>query len=1442
MSVVKRGMAAVLALALAAACLVVGVGVARALSTDPTYDWYTPGQSSYVLSTVGDICGFANLVNGTADVDGDGVADEAVTFQGATVTVAESWNGSYSFGGMSWTPIGSAEHPFLGSFNGGGSTFDNFRICVGASDADAIDRTSYLGFFGYVGGDVSNVAIGSNASLVAESDTLVFNHVGMVAGYCGGSLSNCSNAASVQVSSNAVQTKDALQMVGYVGGVAGTCAGSVTNCSNAGALTVSSGTTPETDLETSRIVQYVGGVVGFCGDETRVGTSKEAVEAEASQHGSISGCVNTAQIAVDTPSTSGVDRFGSTAYARSEAVGGIVGYSQGSVSNCVNGRQASNGSVSNVGYIRAEHGTSVGGIVGSLRYFMQCDNVTSIASGDDGNKDDPIVVSDCVNYGDLYGLNSVGGVVGASGSYTTISGCMNMYKTYTSGDTTTEVRSYVVATRWNKPAPAGIVGNTHGDVCYCANFATIMSATWSNESTRDVNVASGYYAAGIAGFLTPYEKKDEATNVYEPSSPIPECYGCYNEGAIIAKSGMRQRGIVGENEGYVHDNILVQGMVENDNCVYGDEESETEASGSASNNVVYTTEQLRSADAVALLNTVANAGAWSTYWVASNGDAESYDANMGYPMISWNSPWSSATDLSAGTAVVAKDAVYTGGESVPTVSVTLAGQELVQNVDYYVEPQAGAVDLGSGYLATVHGMGAYSGTISGVSYGIVAGSIASCTVTADAVTFNYESQMPTEASLKVMSGSVQIDPSEYRIVSVKNSKGEVVDAPTNAGAYTVIIEPAEGSTKFQAGTQAKGTYRIKPISIMTECDFDNVVLEYAGQTYPWVKSTSNDEALHPSTTLPYAGGTPVEPSVSGVTCTINGVEHTLVEGVDYRLVYGNANSDDESTSSAHANNVGIAGGTTIGSVTVRFVANSNFSNYANMFFNITDSGEALDLAYATYKAPDQVYDGTAFTPVTLYYGGAELTCGTDYEIEYQNNVEAGTATFTATGKGAYTGTISGSFQIIDAPVYELLYSYDDVTATAAVTGLQVNSQRDSVDIVIPASVDHDGVTYEVTSIASNAFGGELEANYKGDLANTSKLKVRSVSIPATITTIGAYAFGSANTSYGGTLSEVTFAEGSKLTTIGDHAFAYCTGITSLTLPENVDVLDSSAFKGCTGLVSLTFLTQDPSLPSSIATSRTKGAFADCDGVSVTCYPSATAVRELVAANSDDVAGTNGGKRFTLVPFSLEDAQISFDASTYDYTGSAITPKVTVSVGDTVLAEGVDYALAYSDNVSVGTAAVTVTGMGSWTGSATAEFSIVAEAVPMNRLYNPNSGEHFYTASASERDYLVKLGWVYEGIGWTAPSSSNTPVYRLYNPNGGDHHYTASVEERDGLVKVGWVYEGIGWYSDDAKTVALYRQYNPNAQSGSHNYTTSKEENDMLVKVGWRAEGIGWYGL
>lgn len=129
---------------------------------------------------------------------------------------------------------------------------------------------------------------------------------------------------------------------------------------------------------------------------------------------------------------------------------------------------------------------------------------------------------------------------------------------------------------------------------------------------------------------------------------------------------------------------------------------------------------------------------------------------------------------------------------------------------------------------------------------------------------------------------------------------------------------------------------------------------------------------------------------------------------------------------------------------------------------------------------------------------------------------------------------------------------------------------------------------------------------------------------------------------------------------------------------------------------------------------------------------------------------------------------------------------------------------------------------------------------MWRLYNPNSGEHFYTSDESERENVYNHGWNIEGYGWIAPSPSNSPVYRLYNPNAGDHHYTLDASERDMLIGKGWRDEGIGWYSDDAQKVPVYREYNPNAKSGAHNFTTDLSEHQHLISVGWRDEGIAYY--
>lgn len=56
-----------------------------------------------------------------------------------------------------------------------------------------------------------------------------------------------------------------------------------------------------------------------------------------------------------------------------------------------------------------------------------------------------------------------------------------------------------------------------------------------------------------------------------------------------------------------------------------------------------------------------------------------------------------------------------------------------------------------------------------------------------------------------------------------------------------------------------------------------------------------------------------------------------------------------------------------------------------------------------------------------------------------------------------------------------------------------------------------------------------------------------------------------------------------------------------------------------------------------------------------------------------------------------------------------------------------------------------------------------ETVPVYGLYNPNSGEHFFTISESEAQGLLKIGWKEGDVKWKAPTEGEA-VYRLYNPN------------------------------------------------------------------------------
>ena len=66
-----------------------------------------------------------------------------------------------------------------------------------------------------------------------------------------------------------------------------------------------------------------------------------------------------------------------------------------------------------------------------------------------------------------------------------------------------------------------------------------------------------------------------------------------------------------------------------------------------------------------------------------------------------------------------------------------------------------------------------------------------------------------------------------------------------------------------------------------------------------------------------------------------------------------------------------------------------------------------------------------------------------------------------------------------------------------------------------------------------------------------------------------------------------------------------------------------------------------------------------------------------------------------------------------YTGEAIEPEITLTYEDQTLVKDTDYEVAYENNTEVGTATITVTGIGDYSGTKTIEFQIVAAPEPVN---------------------------------------------------------------------------------------------------------------------------------
>ena len=165
---------------------------------------------------------------------------------------------------------------------------------------------------------------------------------------------------------------------------------------------------------------------------------------------------------------------------------------------------------------------------------------------------------------------------------------------------------------------------------------------------------------------------------------------------------------------------------------------------------------------------------------------------------------------------------------------------------------------------------------------------------------------------------------------------------------------------------------------------------------------------------------------------------------------------------------------------------------------------------------------------------------------------------------------------------DIQYTIDKNDSTAvSVTGTtgygDINNKK---DLVLPETVEYNGVTYTVTSIGNGAFAQKNGLNsivipntvvLIAESAFASNWGLTSIEIPASVVEIGTRAF-----EWAGNIAEVKFAANSQLKILGTSAFSHAKGLKSIELPEGLTTIKNCAFADCNVLESVT-------IPASVTT-------------------------------------------------------------------------------------------------------------------------------------------------------------------------------------------------------------------------------------------------------------------
>lgn len=656
--------------------------------------------------------------------------------------------------------------------------------------------------------------------------------------------------------------------------------------------------------------------------------------------------------------------------------------------------------------------------------------------------------------------------------------------------------------------------------------------------------------------------------------------------------------------------------------------------------------------------------------------------------------------------ITVPSATYNGKAQKPAVTVKYNNYKFKNGTDYTLSYKNNT-KIGTATV-TVKGKGKLSGTKS-VTFKINAKPIKNAVITYNnSLTYNGSTLSP---AVTVKYGNATLKKNTDYTVAYSNN--------VNAGTGTITI-----TGKGIYGGSVKKTFTIKKLGISATAVSGTGNKVYTGSAIkpvPAVKAGGRTLKNGTDFTVSYKNNT--EPGTATLIVNgkgnysgsvsktfkitaraINDVEVTVPDTVftgeqvrpDVVVSYGSYQfiSDSDYTLSFKDN-------VNIGTASVVVTGKNHLSGSRTVTFPI----EKADISSTEIAVKNATFTGSAIkSDVDVRLGNVTLKEGTHYTLSYKNNVNAGTAQVTISGKGSLEGAVTMSFTIAKADISKASIS---ANGTYAPDGVKIginakfgNYTLKSSDYSFTAPTAAGEQTLTISGNGNFSGKTTVKCNVaKADIANAkSSLSLSTDGKGYTVTVIYYGVLLTQDKDYKVAVTESTTGVSAVITGIGNYGgTATISGISNeLEAFENAVVtIGKVTYNGTAQLPSVTVKIGSVTLKS--GTDYILSAYDNTNAGTATA----------VITGKGKYEGAEKKTQFKIAPAAISSASISCEDQIY--TGQGVTAQPVVTFNGKTLALGVDYYISgYSNIVNVGTATVTVKGKGNFTGTAKGTFRIVKQ--------------------------------------------------------------------------------------------------------------------------------------